>query len=79
MEKHLLELPYEILLQIISFVPKRFELSQVCKKFYELVCAIDKNRYKMNIGRDFEDVRLLLNGKVTLKILQIQKFSIFYF
>lgn len=46
--KELLQLPDEILLQILIFVPNRFEVSQVCKKFYEIVCAIEKNRFALS-------------------------------
>lgn len=47
----LLLLPYEVLLEILSFVPDRFTVSQTCKKFYELICVIDKNHYKLIVGK----------------------------
>lgn len=52
----LMMLPDEVLLEILSFVPDRFEVSQVCKKFYELICVIDRNRYKLCIGNYGEKV-----------------------
>lgn len=56
-EKGLLQLPDEVLIEILSFVPNRFEVAQVCKTFYELICIIDKNRYKLKAGVRYNEVR----------------------
>lgn len=45
----LLQLPDEVLRYVLSFIPYRFEVSQVCKKFYELVCDMDKNKYMLKV------------------------------
>lgn len=58
MEKKMLDLPDEVLLVIFSFVPNRFKASQVCHKFYELVCEIDKNKFVMKIKPDENGVSL---------------------
>lgn len=57
----MLQLPDEILLKILSFVPKRNEIVLVCKKFYELVCEIDRHKLKINAGNHYgEEVRVHL-------------------
>lgn len=52
----LMQFPDEILLNILSFVPKRFEVATVCKKFYELICEIDRNKYVLTIGTRYDKV-----------------------
>lgn len=58
MTKNLLTLPEEILMEILSFVQNRFEAAQVCMKFYELICELDRNRYKLRILRLKKKVNL---------------------
>lgn len=45
-----MKIPDEALMKILSFVPNRMNISSVCKKFYELICEIDRNQYKMKVG-----------------------------
>lgn len=53
----LMQFPDEILVNILSFVPNRFEVASVCRKFYELICKIDSKKYKLNVGRRYGEVR----------------------
>lgn len=41
------KLPNELLIQIFKYVPERWNLSLVCKHFYEVVCTIEKNSQKI--------------------------------
>lgn len=57
MKKNLMDLSDLVLMEVLKFVPNRFEVALVCKKFYELICDIEKNRYKMKIGQSYNEVR----------------------
>lgn len=46
----IMNIPDEVLMKILSFVPNRINIAPVCKKFYELICEIDKNMYKLKVG-----------------------------
>lgn len=54
--KNLIDLPDKVLAEILSFLPNRFDLAQVCKKFYDVICESDKGRYKLKVGRQFNQV-----------------------
>lgn len=43
------QLPPEVLMEIFSHVPNRFNLSLVCSDFYDLVCEIDDFHYRLKI------------------------------
>ena len=45
-----MDLPDNVLEKILGFLPNRMDVATVCKKFYELICQIEKNKYKMKIG-----------------------------
>lgn len=47
--KKLDELPTEILLEIISYVPSRWNVSLVCWKFYDIVCEIEREEFCMKL------------------------------
>jgi F-box-like len=42
-------LPSEVLLHIFSFIPNRTNLSYVCLDFYDLVCEIEKNKFRLKL------------------------------
>lgn len=42
-------LPEEILIHIIKFLPNRWNLSQVNCSFYELICKIEENKYRLKL------------------------------
>ena len=48
--ENLTDLPEEVLMKILGFLPNRMDVAPVCKKFYELICKIDKFKYKMIVG-----------------------------
>lgn len=54
--KDLLQLPDNVLTEILSFLPNRFDLALVCKKFYELISESEKNLYKIKVVRRFNEV-----------------------
>lgn len=54
--KGLSDLPLEVLENIISYVPQRFDLSQVSKSFYELICEIESSKKVLVIRRDMDKV-----------------------
>lgn len=59
--RNLLSMPNEVLLHILRFIPNRFIVSQVSKKFYELVCKLEKNRFILKLGttkNNWGEVRL---------------------
>lgn len=41
---NILELPPEMLHRILLFVPKRHDAALVCRKMYEVVCAVERNK-----------------------------------
>lgn len=51
-EDQLLFLPDECFRKIFKYVdfPSRSNLALVCKRFYELVCDMEKNRHPLEIG-----------------------------
>lgn len=73
----LLQLPDEVLRYVLSFIPYRFEVSQVCKKFYELVCDMDKNKYMLKARTNHwrGEVRMKTNHLMTFKIYLNNLFS----
>lgn len=50
------QLPEEVLMEILSFLPNRFEVAPVCKKFYDLICIIDKNRFALKVDELYDEV-----------------------
>lgn len=46
-EAMILQLPNELLMKIIEFVPERFDISMVCVKFHEIVCTLDRKSHKI--------------------------------
>lgn len=58
--KKLDELPTEILLEIISYVPSRWNLSLVCWKFYEIVCEIEREEFCMKLVDVSRAIRALI-------------------
>lgn len=46
----IMQLPDEVLTKILNFVPNRFDLAQVCKKFYDLTSEIEKFKFKLALG-----------------------------
>lgn len=44
------ELPPEIVCHILTFVPDRYNAALVCKDFYQHVCTIEKDYYKLNLN-----------------------------
>lgn len=55
--KSFCDLPLEVLENIISYVPQRFDLSQVSKSFYELTCEIESGKKVLVIRRDKAEVK----------------------
>lgn len=43
--ENIVELPTEMLHRILSFVPNRFNVSLVCRRMYEVVCAVERNKF----------------------------------
>lgn len=43
-------------MEILSFLPNRFEVAPVCKKFYDLICIIDKNRFALKVDELYDEV-----------------------
>lgn len=37
------DLPYEVLVKVFNYVENRWNLAQVCWKFYEIVCDVERN------------------------------------
>lgn len=58
--ENILQLPNEILIIILSFIDDRFEVAQVCKIFYEVVCIIDKNKFWLSFGNEIGKVKLYI-------------------
>jgi hypothetical protein len=52
----IMKIPDEVLMKILAFVPNRFDVAPVCKKFYELICKIDENKYKLKVGAFHNEV-----------------------
>lgn len=79
-EVELLQLPEEVLRNILSFVPIRFEVASVCKKIYKIVCDIDKNKYKLNIGKLFDQVcnRKYVLYDLLMTLSTIKRFAKFF-
>lgn len=50
--KSLSDLPVEVLEHIISYMPQKFDLSQVSKSLYELTCEIESGKKVLVIRRD---------------------------
>lgn len=44
------DLPPEVVFHILSYVPIRHNAALVCKKFYEHICAIEKDYYKLTLN-----------------------------
>lgn len=40
-------LPNELLMAIFEFIPERWNIAATCRQFYQVVCAIEKNLYKV--------------------------------
>ena len=45
-------LPNEVLLNILSLIDDRFNVSMTCKKFYEITCRIERYRRIVKINAD---------------------------
>lgn len=46
---NILELPEEVIREILLYVPNRFNVATSCNLFYELVCNIERDLYKLKI------------------------------
>lgn len=42
-------LPEEILIHVIKFLPNRWNLSLVNWSFYELICKVEANKYRLKL------------------------------
>lgn len=56
-ECKILNLPTELLMKIFSYVRRRDEVCLVCQQFYEIICLLEKDLYRVNI-RDKRMVNL---------------------
>lgn len=46
----ILEFPTEILVKILSYIQQRCYLPLVCHRFYEIICLLERNLYKIKIS-----------------------------
>lgn len=44
------KLPFDTVKKILSYVPDRWNASQVCAVFYEVVAEIERNNFVLNLG-----------------------------
>lgn len=49
MIKSIQELPFEVLVHIFKFLPNRWNISIVCSEFYDVVCAIERNKFSLKL------------------------------
>lgn len=49
-EPSILLLPTELLIEIFEYVPYRWDISQVCRTFYEVLCTVDRNFHKLVVN-----------------------------
>ncbi|CRK91005.1 CLUMA_CG004693, isoform A [Clunio marinus] len=62
-------LPIEILMNIFSYVPDKWNLSQVCRYFYEIICKVERKSHKLNIS----DEKMLLDKATFQSIMNSQR------
>lgn len=59
--ENILELPTEMLHQILIFVPKRYSASLVCHRMYEAVCAVEFNKFIFKTDKNTVSFHLRCN------------------
>ena len=68
------DLPTEVVRYILTFVPTRHQASLVCKEFYEHICSIEKDYYKLELN----SVKQLFHRQSLRKIFFIRKYFFFF-
>jgi hypothetical protein len=54
---NILDLPSEVLAKVLGFLPLRTNYGAVCRKFYDIICHIDKCKYILKFGATEKSVR----------------------
>lgn len=53
--ENIINLPSEVLVKIVKFVPNKTPLKLVCKYFYEIICHIEVKTSRIKIYDDGHD------------------------
>lgn len=48
-DSFLLQLPEELLMMIITYIPNRLALSTTCKQIYGIVCLLERNCFTLAV------------------------------
>lgn len=48
----ILQLPKELLMEILEYVPRRWNVALVCIQFYEVICMLERNLFKLNVKNE---------------------------
>lgn len=48
----ILQLPNELLMKVFEYVPCLWNVSMVCRQFYEVLCKVEMNAYKLTVKHE---------------------------